>query len=205
MRQAAIAELAFTNRKVREENANLRRQNQEYKEERKEESKKSKFKTNRDAVKEERDSGGAKPSTPGSSSPEHRPKLKPIPNPTKTKMRPGGTTLTTWVGDPWAMNGDVLLVVRDWDLNILNSKFKDQLVGRAGRGYQRELKSMKSQDKRAPVVISGGNTPYYAIIHVPTRDIKHREDLFSYQKIITMPQSGDPKRGNPRFQKDGDM
>jgi len=74
LRQAAVAELAYTNRKVTEENANLRRQNQEYKEEREEKSKKSKFKTNRDAVKKEGDSSGAKPPTPGGSTPEHRPK-----------------------------------------------------------------------------------------------------------------------------------
>jgi len=79
----------------------------------------------------------------------------------------------------------VLLVVTDWDLNILNSKFRDQLVERVGRGYQPELRLIKNQDKKSPVVINGGNTPYYAIIHVPARDIKHREDLFSDQKIIT--------------------
>jgi len=75
------------------------------------------------------------------------------------------------VGDPWAINGDVLLVVTNWELNILNKKFRDQLIGRAGAGYSRELKRMKNQDMKALVVISMGNTPYFSIVHVPARHI----------------------------------
>jgi len=138
LRAGAIEELALTNRKVIRENADLKRQNQKYRWG--EESRKSTCKTNRDSVKEEREPGGAEPSTLGGSTPEHRPKLKAISNPTKTRTRPGGTTIITWVGDPWTINGDVLLVVTDWELNILNSKFRYQLAGRVGRGYQPELK-----------------------------------------------------------------
>jgi len=89
------------------------------------------------------------------------------------------------VGDPWAINGDMLLVVTDGDLQILNGKFGDQLEKRARKGYRRELKTIKNQDKKAPVVISGGKTPYFATIHVPARDIKLGEELFSYQKMMT--------------------
>jgi len=78
-----------------------------------------------------------------------------------------------------------LLVVTDWDLNILNSKFRDQLMGRVGPGYQPELRLITNQDKKAPVVISGGNTPYWAIIHLPARNIRPGEELFSYQRVIT--------------------
>jgi len=177
LRVGAVEELALTNRKVTQENTDLRRQNQKYREEWEEVNRKSTFKTNRDAVKEERDSGGAKPSTPGGSTPEHRPKLKAISNPTKTRTRPGGTTIITWVGNPWMINGDVLLVVTDWDLNILNIKFWDQLVGRVGRGYQPEIRLIKNQDKKALVVVSGGNTPYWAIIHLPARNIRPGEEL----------------------------
>jgi len=35
------------------------------------------------------------------------------------------------------------------------------------------------------VIISGGNTPYFSIVHVPARKIKSGEDLFSYLKMMT--------------------
>jgi len=191
---AALDELARTNRKVREENAALTRQNLEYKKE-KDGGKKSKFKTDRDAVKEEEDSSGEKPPTPGCSTTEYRPKLKPIPNPTKIKKRPGGTTLTTWVGDPWAINGDVLLVVTDWDLNILNSKFRDQLKGRVGRGYQPELKAIKWGKH----LLLGHNTP------ARQKDQARRGLVHLSKNDNQMPRSRDSKHGDPRFKTNGDM
>jgi len=185
LRAGAIAELALTNRKMVRENADLKRQNLKYREAWEEGNRKSTFKTNRDSVKEEREPGGEGPSTLGRRSPEPRPKLKAISNPTKTRTRPGGTTIITWVGDPWTINGDVLLVVTDWELNILKSKFRDQLEGRVGCGYQPELKLIRNQDKEAPVVTSRGNTPYRFIIHLSARNIRPGEEIFSYQRVIT--------------------
>jgi len=185
LQAGAIAELALTNREMVRENADLRRENIQYRQEWGEGSRKKSGKTNRNAVKEEWETGGEGPSTLGRRGPELRPKLKAISNQTRIRTRPGGTTVITWVGDPWTIDGDVLLVVTDWELNILNSKFRDQLEGRVGGGYQAELRLIRNQDKGAPVVTSGGNTPYRFIMHLPARNIRPGEEIFSYQRVIT--------------------
>ena len=58
---------------------------------------------------------------------EHRPSLNPIPNPVQSRERPCGITAITWVGSPWAINGDVLIVTTDKNLRVHNTNFKELL------------------------------------------------------------------------------
>jgi len=112
LEHGAVAELVQTTQRLVKDNEDLRRQM----------GVKSKNKTKHGAVKEESDISWVKTTAQRKDPFEHRPPLRDIPNPTRIKERPGGTTLITWVGDPWAINGDVLLVVTNWELNILNKK-----------------------------------------------------------------------------------
>jgi len=152
--------------------------------------------TPRKAIKKEKhqDYAGVAPRTdieeedPTFDKGEHRQSLRAILAPHRVNLRLCGTSMITWVGDPWDLGGDALIVTMDRTLHVLNSDFRQQLQRRFGRHYQKELSDAQNQmdgDKTTPVVTSGGQTQYHSIIHVTLRDIKPGEDLPSYRSILT--------------------
>jgi len=67
---------------------------------------------------------------------EHRQSLRAILAPRRVNLRLCGTSMITWVGDPWDLGGDALIVTTDRTLHVLNSDFRQQLQHRFGRHYQ---------------------------------------------------------------------
>ena len=70
---------------------------------------------------------------------EHRNKLRPMPQPKRTKKHPCGTTLTRWEGEPWSIDGDSPIVVTKKYGRAINSAFGRELKVQVGKGYQEEL------------------------------------------------------------------
>lgn len=83
------------------------------------------------------------------------------------------------------MTGDALVVLTHSSLHALNSTFGRQLQDEAGSGYKEELSEAKRVprgDKRV-VVTSGGETSYYAVIHVPVGSMVLHNDVQTIQEI----------------------
>lgn len=83
-------------------------------------------------------------STPGGQAKDDR--LRPLePMPPEALKLPGqaGFTAYHWIGSPWSLDGDALLVFTNEELVIHNRKFRGELLLKAGTGYRKEVASRK--------------------------------------------------------------
>ncbi|KAE8283579.1 hypothetical protein D5F01_LYC18982 [Larimichthys crocea] len=92
-----------------------------------------------------------------------------------------------WIGSPWQIDGDALLVFTDSNLKIYNATFRRDLVGRAGQDYKEEILQRKSRKPgetpvaRQVIMTSGARLPYYAVLHVPIDPYQRAEEFKEYQ------------------------
>ncbi|KAE8284736.1 hypothetical protein D5F01_LYC16170 [Larimichthys crocea] len=93
-----------------------------------------------------------------------------------------------WIGSPWQIDGDALLVFTDINLKIYNATFRRDLVGKAGQDYKDEILQRKSRKPgetpvaRQVIMTSGARLPYYAVLHVPIDPYVGAEEFKEYQE-----------------------
>jgi len=185
LRDSTIHELEKDNRRLALQNQELETEKDELGRKHK-----SKAKNLNGAIKEEKhqeSDKGRQRRVPHQSDPvesEFRYPLRPYRSPCTVNERDCGTSIVTWVGNPWELGGDALIVTTDESLQILNTNFRLKLQQHFGGKYQGELRqAVKDRRKSlaALVVTSGGLTHYHSIINVPVGNIKPGEELSYYR------------------------
>lgn len=91
-----------------------------------------------------------------------------------------------FIGEPWDIKGDGLIVFTNNKYKIHNGKFQADIKFKARQGYQQDTKLLAAVAghsinsgvaSREVVVINGYNLTYGAVILVPIEAYKKGEDL----------------------------
>lgn len=114
--------------------------------------------------------------------------LNPLPEEKLKIFGQGGIRVYHWIGSPWEIDGDGLLIFADVKLKIYNGNFRKNLVGQAGEEYQREVRERQVRGvgettaSRRVIVTSGGRLPYYAVLHLPIQPYQGAGTFPRYQE-----------------------
>lgn len=114
--------------------------------------------------------------------------LPPMPEEAKKRSNQSGTHVYYWIGSPWEIEGDALIVVTNTLLQVHNSRFHKDLQSHTGADYQQEVEVKrrgwedKTASQKQALVTSGVLLPYFVVIHVPLREYSAEEELLEYQE-----------------------
>lgn len=120
---------------------------------------------------------------------EWLPPLRDLPPGTPKWRNQLGQTLFNYIGEVWDIEGHVLVVLIDSEMVAHNATFKSQLFQVAGVEFLEEWRQKKdihcaSSESDEMVLVNGGTSGFYSILHVPCQGYMKKNDLLMYKEYL---------------------
>ncbi|XP_027861630.1 uncharacterized protein LOC114137209 [Xiphophorus couchianus] len=101
---------------------------------------------------------------------------------------PEDSDVHRFIGEPWEIEGDGLIVFTNERYKIHNRKFRTDLKAKSGQDYQQSVKWLESTKGKGfsgdIIMINGYNLPYCVVIFVPIDAYRKGDDIKTYRGKI---------------------